>query len=72
MDRDIAEERIFPAINIKESGTRKDELLHPLEEIDKINEIRRKFLQLDKVAAVAKMKQMMEKYESNEELLRGL
>ena len=69
LDREIAEERIFPAINIKESGTRKDELLHSIEEIEKINAIRRKFLQLDKVNAISSLKQLTEKHKSNAELI---
>ena len=47
LDRDIAEERIFPAINIKESGTRKEELMRSYKEIEKINIIRRKYLSLN-------------------------
>jgi len=68
LDRDIAEERIFPALNVLESGTRKDELLRPLPEIDKVNKIRRNLLQLDKVSAVSKLIQIVEKYKSNAEL----
>lgn len=70
LDHEIAEKRVFPAINITESGTRKEELLHSPEEIDKINEIRRKLIMVDKVAAISKIKQMMEQYKSNHELLK--
>ncbi len=70
LDREIAEKRVFPAINITESGTRKEELLHSPEEIDKINAIRRNLMQVDKVAAISKIKQMMEQYRSNHELLK--
>ena len=69
LDRDIAEERVFPAINIKESGTRKEELLRTPEETEKVNTIRRKYMSLDKVNAVAKLKQLTENYTSNKELL---
>ena len=70
LDRDIAEERVFPAINIKESGTRKDELLHSWEDIDKINVIRRKLLRMNKTDAVSNLLQIIEKYESNLDLLQ--
>ena len=36
LDRSLAEQRIYPAIDIKASGTRKDELLYPEEELKKI------------------------------------
>ncbi|MCD4797099.1 MAG: transcription termination factor Rho [Candidatus Cloacimonetes bacterium] len=70
LDREIAEKRVFPAINITESGTRKEELLHSPEEIDKINAIRRDLMQIDKVAAISKIKQMIDQYKSNHELLK--
>ena len=69
LDRDIAEERVFPAINIIESGTRKEELLHSLEEIDKINEIRRKLIQINKAAAITQLKREIDQYKSNHEML---
>jgi transcription termination factor Rho len=34
LDRKLSERRIFPAIDIKRSGTRKEELLQPKEEIE--------------------------------------
>ena len=71
LDREIAEERIFPAINITESGTRKEELLHSREEIEKINDIRRKLIRSAKAAAISELKQMIEKYKSNQEFLEG-
>jgi transcription termination factor Rho len=70
LDSEIAEERVFPAINITESGTRKEELLHSSEEIDKINAIRRNLMQVDKVAAISKIKQMIDQYRFNHELLK--
>jgi transcription termination factor Rho len=69
LDRDIAEQRVYPAINIAESGTRKDELLHSLVKLDKINDIRRKLLQIEKSAAVSKLKQIVTQFQTNRELL---
>jgi len=42
LDRNIAEMRIFPAINVKKSSTRKDELLYGVEEKKKIDKLRTK------------------------------
>ncbi|UOQ94973.1 transcription termination factor Rho [Halobacillus shinanisalinarum] len=41
LDRSLAERRIFPAIDIKRSGTRKEELLLPKAELDKVWAIRK-------------------------------
>lgn len=41
LDRSLADRRLFPAINIKKSGTRKEELLLSEEERSKILLIRR-------------------------------
>lgn len=36
LDRSLAERRIFPAIDIRRSGTRKEELLVPKEHLDRL------------------------------------
>ena len=41
LDRSLSEKRIFPAIDINKSGTRKEELLLSKEELDKIFELRK-------------------------------
>ncbi len=41
LDRSLAEKRIFPAIDVRRSGTRKEELLVPKEHIEKLWTIRR-------------------------------
>jgi len=41
LDRKIAEARIFPAINVPASGTRKEELLYPPHQLQQINRLRR-------------------------------
>lgn len=41
LDRSLAEKRIFPAIDIRRSGTRKEELLIPKEHLDKLWAIRK-------------------------------
>ena len=41
LDRSLAERRIFPAIDILKSGTRKEELLLPKEQLDKMWAIRK-------------------------------
>ena len=41
LDRALAEKRIFPAIDIRRSGTRKEELLMPKENLDNLWAIRK-------------------------------
>ncbi|MFZ3589086.1 transcription termination factor Rho [Bacillus sp. DJP31] len=41
LDRSLAEKRIFPAIDVRRSGTRKEELLVPKDQIEKLWAIRR-------------------------------
>lgn len=41
LDRSLAEKRIFPAIDIRRSGTRKEELLIPREHLEKLWAIRK-------------------------------
>ncbi|MET0785716.1 MAG: transcription termination factor Rho [Paenisporosarcina sp.] len=43
LDRNLAERRIFPALDIRRSGTRKEELLIPASQLDKLWAIRKTF-----------------------------
>lgn len=70
LDRTLAELRIYPAIDIQKSGTRKEELLIPKEKLDKIWTIRRHLSQLDKVNATKKFIDLIEATESNAEMLK--
>ncbi len=72
LDRDLADLRIFPAINITESGTRKEELLRPLSEMDKINQLRKQLLQMKNTSALPRLVQMMDQHETNDDLIKHL
>jgi transcription termination factor Rho len=52
LDRRIAEKRVFPAININRSGTRKEELLTSPEELKKIWVLRKLLHPMDEIASV--------------------
>ena len=54
LDREIADNRIFPAIDILHSGTRRDELFYEKDEYDEIHEYRREILKFDKTTALKK------------------
>ena len=52
LDRRIAEKRIFPAININRSGTRREELLMPPDELQKMWILRKILHPMDELAAM--------------------
>lgn len=70
LDRTLAELRIYPAIDIQKSGTRKEELLIPKNKLEKIWAIRRHMAQLDKVNATKKLIDKIVETKNNEELLK--
>lgn len=70
LDRTLAELRVYPAIDIQKSGTRKEELLIPKKQLEKIWNIRRHVAQLDKVNATKKIIDKIAETKSNEELLK--
>ncbi|HEY1991007.1 MAG TPA: transcription termination factor Rho, partial [Gammaproteobacteria bacterium] len=51
LDRRIAERRVFPAININKSGTRREELLVPQDELQKMWILRKLLHPMDELAA---------------------
>jgi transcription termination factor Rho len=52
LDRRISEKRVFPAININRSGTRKEELLTDPEELQKMWVLRKVLHPMDELAAI--------------------
>jgi transcription termination factor Rho len=72
LDRRLAEKRIFPAIHINQSGTRKEELLYDPDSITAIYKLRRELADLDPEVALAAMLRLIEQYPTNEELLKSI
>jgi len=60
LSRECAEQRIWPAININKSGTRKEDLLMDSDEYQRIVEIRRKVSSRDEVSAMMEFLNLME------------
>ena len=69
LDRNLAELRIFPAIDIQRSGTRKEELLIPKEKLESIWSIRRYLANFDRATAAKKLIDTIKSTESNDKLL---
>ena len=73
LDRQLAEFRVFPAIDITRSGTRKEELLLKKSQIDEIWNLRRLLNDYDnKVSATAALIKAIKTTKNNDELLRQL
>ncbi|PIX29174.1 MAG: transcription termination factor Rho, partial [Caldiserica bacterium CG_4_8_14_3_um_filter_35_18] len=72
LDRGFAEQRIFPALDINKSGTRKEELLYTPEEHKKIWALRRFIGNLEPSEALQRLIEMLTQTKSNEELLKSI
>jgi transcription termination factor Rho len=70
LDRKLAERRIFPAIDIKRSGTRREELLFSAEELNLMWNLHNTLANYNTVEAMQNVIDTMKKTKSNEDLLR--
>jgi transcription termination factor Rho len=61
LSRKCAEQRIFPAVNINQSGTRKEELILEKEELQNAIKIRRALSQKDEVEAMSQLLEYLDK-----------
>ncbi|MCP1313698.1 MULTISPECIES: transcription termination factor Rho [unclassified Halomonas] len=69
LSREVASQRIFPAIDIAKSGTRREELLIDARDIEKVRTLRRALTQLEPVDGAQKLCDLLEKYPTNAKLL---
>ncbi|HYJ31666.1 MAG TPA: transcription termination factor Rho [Candidatus Binatia bacterium] len=72
LDRALSDQRVFPALNVAKSGTRRDELLYSKDEIEAINRLRRRVLELPPKQAILELRKVMEQFPTNEELLKQI
>ena len=72
LDRDMAERRLWPAMDVLSSGTRKEERLVPPEDLQKRFLIRRRLAGSKPVEALESLLAAMSKYPSNRELLDAM
>ncbi len=72
LDREMSERRLWPAMDVLASGTRKEELLVPPDELKKRYAIRRRLAGSKPVEALEMLLAAMAKYPSNRELLDAL
>ena len=72
LDRKLFDKRIFPCINIPQSGTRKEEKLYPKEQVEKLYLMRRALSSLSPEAAMELLLQKVREFPSNEQFLSSL
>jgi len=72
LDRKISDQRIYPAIDIFQSGTRREELLIPEEDLHKIGVIRRGLAGHKPIEAIERLLFFIRKYPTNADLLKNL
>ncbi len=72
LDREMADKRIYPAINLRKSGTRNEELLIGRDWIDQHNRLFRALNSRSPVDAMLALMRHMQQHPTNEDLLNSL
>ncbi len=72
LDRKLADRRLFPAINIKKSGTRKEELLLTEEELQKVRILRKVINPMVDAEIIELLLDKMKKTKNNEAFLKSM
>jgi transcription termination factor Rho len=71
LSKKLAETRVFPAIDVSKSGTRRAELLFEPEEYRRLKLLHRGMTAMNNVAAMEKLIEMLQKYPGNSNLLES-
>ena len=69
LDRKIAEHRVFPAINLAASGTRKEHLLLNEQELQTVSALRRRLLDMPPVMQIQQLLKALDRFKTNTELV---
>jgi transcription termination factor Rho len=71
LDRSIAEQRLFPAINLAASGTRKEHLLMTEPELKTVTALRRRLMNMKPPQQIEQLLGALKRFPTNEDLVRG-
>ncbi|MEC7816040.1 MAG: transcription termination factor Rho, partial [Pseudomonadota bacterium] len=69
LSREVANQRIFPALDISKSSTRREELLLDPKHLDKVRALRRALSSRKPLEGARKLVELLERYPTNAELL---
>ena len=72
LSRALFEKRVFPCIDIKQSGTRKEEKLYGADEMRALHALRRRLVDRDPETAMLELLELLTKWKSNEEIFELL
>jgi transcription termination factor Rho len=72
LDRKLSDRRLFPALDIPKSGTRKEEKLFPVKNMEAIRKLRRTMVDLNPIEAMETLIAALKKHKTNDELLAKL
>ena len=72
LDRKIAERRVFPAINIRKTGTRREDLLTTSEELRHINILRKLLSEMEDTAAMEWVLDKLKDFKTNAEFFESM
>jgi transcription termination factor Rho len=71
LDRSISEQRLYPAINLAASGTRKEDLLLNPVEFKTITALRRRLLSMPPPLQIEQLLKALERFPANADLVKG-
>ena len=72
LDRSLSNRRIFPAVNVVLSGTRRDDLLYDKSSSQRIWILRKLLADMNPIEAINFMLQLMDEYKTNQDLLDNM
>ena len=72
LDRKIAEKRIFPSINVRRSGTRREELLTSQDELQRMWILRKLLAEMEDVAAIDFLINKLKQTKTNDEFFKSM
>jgi transcription termination factor Rho len=72
LDRNLSNIRVYPALDLKLSGTRREDLLQSVSVLEKTRMLRRIFADMSNEEVIGKLKQALSKTATNEEFLNNM
>ena len=70
LDRKLAERRVFPAIDVSQSGTRREELLLDAQTLHAVTMLRRTLSSMNPVDAMEQLTKQLGKYKTNADFIK--
>ena len=71
LDRSIADQRLYPAINLAASGTRKEHLLMDEQELKTVTALRRRLMNMKPPMQIEQLLGALKRFPTNESLVKG-